>query len=349
MTNILSKNPLTQTIVDGNASDDLLDMLINKQLPFTEEEYLESLVFILKNEKYKLKAIGMLKEIGENSKASYVEKLKANHRVAFFIILDALNKGSLQIITKAVRNQGLPYEFLLKIAEKGNTQMLEVLKDNQVKLIAYPEIMDEIEKNPAINMFILGRIKEIREFYLEKNEVEEIPQELVMEDVKELLSQESPDSDEDEDDEELLGDDVEEKALNALQQINCMSISERIKLALTGSKTQRMILIKDANKMVALAVLESPKISTNEISLLAKNKSVSMEIMAIICRNREWIKNYSIMIELVRNPKTPVKNALAFVKKLHIKDLQSVGRDRNAPPVVRTLATNFFNKKSGIK
>ncbi|MCP4214283.1 MAG: hypothetical protein GY765_06485, partial [bacterium] len=204
MTNILSKNPLTQTIVDGNASDDLLDMLINKQLPFTEEEYLESLVFILKNEKYKLKAIGMLKEIGENSKASYVEKLKANHRVAFFIILDALNKGSLQIITKAVRNQGLPYEFLLKIAEKGNTQMLEVLKDNQVKLIAYPEIMDEIEKNPAINMFILGRIKEIREFYLEKNEVEEIPQELVMEDVKELLSQESPDSDEDEDDEELL-------------------------------------------------------------------------------------------------------------------------------------------------
>ena len=142
---------------------------------------------------------------------------------------------------------------------------------------------------------------------------------------------------------------VEEKTLNALQQINAMNTAERIKLALTGSKTQRMILIKDANKMVSSAVLESPKIGLDEISLLAKNKSLAGDLIAKISRKRDWTKNYSIIIELVQNPKTPVKDALGFVKKLHIRDLQLFSRDKNINPVVRTLAMNYFKQKSGIK
>jgi hypothetical protein len=51
---------------------------------------------------------------------------------------------------------------------------------------------------------------------------------------------------------------------------------------------------------------------------------------------------------LVHNPKTPVKDALSFVKKLHIRDLQSVSRDKNINPVVRQLAINFYKQKTGI-
>jgi hypothetical protein len=362
MTKIVSKNVLVHKIAEGNAPADLIDMLLQKTLPFTEEEYLEGLVFVLKDENAKVKAVSQLKGISESVKATYIERPEANHRVAFFLLLEALNRKSMPIISKIVRNQALPYQFLLKIAEQGAAPMLEVLLDNQIKMIAYPEILDEIERNPQATNFIKGKIKEFRQFYLEEVEAEEIKEEEVMEDVRELLVQqheqkgkeaviiEEEAEGEEEEEEGLLDlEEAEQKALTTLQEINAMSISERIKLALTGSKTQRMILVKDANKMVALAVLESPKIGVDEVSLLARNKSVAGEIISNISKRREWTKNYAIILELVHNPKTPIKDALSFVKKLHMRDLQLMSRDKNVNPVVRQLAMNYFNTKSGIK
>ena len=49
------------------------------------------------------------------------------------------------------------------------------------------------------------------------------------------------------------------------------------------------------------------------------------------------------------NPKTPVKDALGYVKKLHLKELHLISRDKNVNPVVRRLAINFYKEKTGIK
>lgn len=364
MINIISKNPLVKKIVDGTAGQDLIDMLLDRQLPFTEEEYLESLVFALKDETIRDRASGRLKEIPENVKTAYVEKLEANHRVAYFIILEALSRKNQFIIAKAIRNQALPFEFLLKIAAQGDVHMLEALLDNQIKLIAYPEILDEMEKNAQATNFIKGKIKEFREYYLAL-EAEEIPAEEVLEEVKEIMIQEQAEQaaqaeqqeaakegaeeGEDEEGRPLEMDKVEHKALTVLQEINKMTISERVKLALAGSKTQRMILIKDANKMVSMAVLESPKIGIDEVLLLARDRSVAGEIIARVSQRRDWTKNYNVILELVQNPKTPIKDALSFVKQLHIRDLQLLSRDKNINPTVRQLAINYHREKSSAK
>lgn len=355
MINIISKNPLVKKIVDGTAGQDLIDMLLDKQLPFTEEEYLEVLVFLLKDEILRDRASVRLKEIPDNVKTAYIEKPEANHRVAYYIIIEALSKKNRSIITRAILNQALPYEFLLKIAAYGDAHILEALLDNQIKLIAYPEILDEIEKNPQATSFIKGKIKEFREFYLAM-EAEEIPAEEVLEEVKEIIVQEQQEaakekSGEGEAEKEEEGlqaiEQVGKKALNTLQEINNMNIAERIKLALAGSKTQRMILIKDANKMVSMAVLESPKIGIDEVLLLARDKSVAGEIIARVSQRRDWTKNYNVILELVQNPKTPIKDALSFVKQLHIRDLQLLSRDKNVNPTVRQLALNYHREKSG--
>ena len=354
---MIYKNPLVKKIIEGEAKEDLIHLLFRKELPFTEEEYLESLVYLLRleDESLKNKAFSQLKEISDSVKATYVEKAEANHRVAYFIIQEALGQKNLPTIATAIRNQALPYEFLLTIAGKGNTSMLEVLLDNQIKLIAYPEILDEMGKNPEATPFIKGKIKEIREFYLENPEVEEIQEEAVMEDVKEILTMEQEQEKEKETEKEedaLVVLDLQEvvkKAKTTLQEINALPISERIKLALTGERTQRMILVKDPNKMVSLAVLESPKISMDEIALLARNKSLPGELIAKISKKRDWTKNYIIIHELVQNPKTPVKDALSFIKKLYLKDLQTISRDKNINPVVRNLAANYYRQKSGVK
>lgn len=356
MINLVTKNPIIKKIVEGEANDEVLEMAVAKTLPFTDEEYLESLVFVLKHDKFKSRAMDKLKEIPEPTKLTYVEKRKANHRVAYFVLLEAVNWKKANLVAKIIKNQSLPHEFLLKIAEKGDETMLEMLLDNQIKLIAYPEIMDKMETNPDITRYIEGRIKEVRDYYLRQEPAEAIEAEDVIDDVKELAAMEQEGKKEEKtDEEESTGEEdedldiesleIEQKTLTLLQEINSMNISERIKLALTGSKTHRLILIKDPNKMIANAVVESPKISTDEVLLLARNKSIATDIIGKIARNREWVKNYPVMHELVQNPKTPIQEALGFVKKLYMKDLRMVTRNKNVNPVVRQLALKFLETK----
>ena len=99
-----------------------------------------------------------------------------------------------------------------------------------------------------------------------------------------------------------------------------MSVSERVRLALTGTKTERLVLIKDPNKMVQTAVLDSPKMADDEVLIHIRNLSLSSEIIGRIANNRDWTKNYNIIIGLVQNPKTPVNRAISFIKLLHDRD-----------------------------
>ncbi|MGE5344277.1 MAG: hypothetical protein ACM3SY_22650 [Candidatus Omnitrophota bacterium] len=348
MVQLVSHNPIIKKIAEGSAKEDIFDLLIARQLPFTEEEYLEAFVLILKNDAYKAKALEHLKQITESIKFSYIEKHTANPRVAFFVLLEALQTKNTRIIARMIRNQMFPSDFLLKIAEKGNAPMLEALLDNQIKLIAYPEIMDIMEKNPEASAFIKIKIKETRDYYLNKENVNPIAEADVLEDIKKMLAldQKKPDEPSEETQEQESDDSsLEKKTLTTLQEINAMSISERIKLAMSGTRTHRMILIKDSNKMVSLAVVESPKLTADEVMLIARNKSIPGDVIEKISRNREWTKNYTIITELVQNPKTPLKDALSFIGRLHIQDLKLLGRDKNVNPVVRQAAFQRFSQK----
>ncbi len=346
---LISKNPLVRKIVEGDFTNDLVEMLLNKQLPFTDLDYLESLVYLLKDEGYKRKAIAILKDISNTVKSDYMEKKGINQRVAFYLLIEALSKNNIDIIVKVVNNQYLDVDFLKKIAENGNSEMLEILFENQIKLIAYPEILDIAEKNPNLTQYLKGRISEIRDYYLTKKDVEEISEEDVFECVEEIVDDEeiveNIEESVDEVSDEVKKKEKKKKAKSILEAINSMDISERVKLALTGTKSERMILVKDPNKMVASAVIESPKITEDEVLQLAKNKGIAVEIISKISSNREWVKNYSIMLALAQNPKTPVKDALGFVKKLHDRDLKNLSRDRNVNPVVRQLAINYMSQK----
>ena len=352
MTNIVSKNPLVIKIIEGDHSPEVLEMLFARELPFTEEEYLECLVFFLNDQQRKADAMKMLREVAESAKSSYVDRSNANHKTAYYVLLEALNFKNETIVGKIIRNQLFPPEFLYKIAENGTFTMLERLLENQIKLIAYPEILDKMDNNPEADNFIKGKTKEIRDYYLADQSKPEISSEDVMRDLKELAEksekkQESSEDSGEEQDESLEVE--EEKTLTTLQRISEMSVSERIKLALTGARADRMILIRDPNKMVSLAVIHSPKLTMDEVSLVVKNRSLSLELITEITKNREWTKNYSIILELSHNPKTPIKNVLAYLNRLYARDLKSLTRDKNVSPVVRKMAQKLQRDKEGGK
>jgi hypothetical protein len=126
--------------------------------------------------------------------------------------------------------------------------------------------------------------------------------------------------------------------------ISALPILDRLKLATKGSREQRAVLIRDPNKVVAIAVLSSPKLSESEVESFTKMGNVSEEVLRIIGHNRSWTKNYSIMLGLVRNAKTPPAISMTLLGRLVERDIKLVSMDRNVPEALRIAARKYLVK-----
>ena len=72
-----------------------------------------------------------------------------------------------------------------------------------------------------------------------------------------------------------------------------MSPAQKIKLALTGAKDARGMLIRESSKIIALSVLANPRITTGEVEFFAKSSNLSEDVIRKIGGNAEWTrKNY---------------------------------------------------------
>lgn len=132
--------------------------------------------------------------------------------------------------------------------------------------------------------------------------------------------------------------DPEHKALSSL------SVLERMKLAMKGTREQRAVLVRDSNKLVSAAVLSSPKVNEAEIEAFTKMGNVGEDVLRIIGSNRGWTKNYGVILGLCKHPKTPPAIAMSFVQRLNEKDLKGLATDRNAKDGLRLLAKKMLSK-----
>lgn len=146
--------------------------------------------------------------------------------------------------------------------------------------------------------------------------------------------------------EDEAGDEDGEEFLSKYKLAQAMGIGEKIKMALTGDKEWRKILIKDANKLVSSGVIKNPRITDAEVLNIIKSGSVNDEVMRLICANKEWVKNYPIRKALIENPKTPLANALRYLGTMNEKDVANYAKSRNISSVIATQAKRLLlNKK----
>jgi hypothetical protein len=122
------------------------------------------------------------------------------------------------------------------------------------------------------------------------------------------------------------------------QQLATMTFPQRLKAAMKGSKEMRSILVRDPNKMIAAAVMSSPKLTEQEVENIARTASVSEDVLRIIGANRAWMKNYKVMSGLTRNPKTPIALSMGLIQRLNDRDVNQLAMDRNVPEVLRVAA-----------
>jgi hypothetical protein len=132
---------------------------------------------------------------------------------------------------------------------------------------------------------------------------------------------------------------------SALQKISKLDIKGRIQLAMKGTKEERSLLIRDGTKIVALAVLESPKVSDGEVEKFAGQKNVLEAVLRGIPMKRRFAKNYAIVRALVFNPRTPLDLALGLMKNILVGDLRNLSNNKEVSDTVRKLATKMFKQK----
>jgi len=139
------------------------------------------------------------------------------------------------------------------------------------------------------------------------------------------------------------------KVLNVIAMVQKMTNPQKIKLALTGGKEARGLLVRESNKQIATAVLENPRITDGEIDFFAKSTNLSEDIMRKIGSNSEWTKRYSVAQALVNNPKCPPGIAVGFVVRMNDKDLSLLEKSRNVSEAVRSAARGLVARKKAGK
>jgi hypothetical protein len=117
-----------------------------------------------------------------------------------------------------------------------------------------------------------------------------------------------------------------------------MSVMERMKVAMRGTREQRSALVRDPNRLVSASVLSSPKLMDSEIESFARMTNVSEEVLRVIGTNRQWTKSYGVVAGLVRNPKTPLAISMNLLQRVNDRDIKMLALDRNVPEPLRLAA-----------
>src|SRR6266849_5255841 len=108
-------------------------------------------------------------------------------------------------------------------------------------------------------------------------------------------------------------------------------------------------LEENAAELVAVAVLESPKVSDGEVEKFALQKNVLESVLRAIPLKRRFAKNYNIMRNLVYNPRTPLDLSLGLVKNLLIHDLKNLSGNKEVSDTIRKVALRMYRQKAEKK
>lgn len=136
------------------------------------------------------------------------------------------------------------------------------------------------------------------------------------------------------------------EAVSIYERLAKMDVAGKVKAALLGTREEREILIRESNRLVFMAVLQSPKLTLQEVEKIANMKNISDEILRMIAEKREWVSNYPVILALVRNPRTPIPSAIKFIPRLQDRDLRFLAKDKTVPEPVRKMAKQLAIAKN---
>jgi hypothetical protein len=285
-------------------------------------------------------------------------------------------------------NNTVPDVIVRSMAATESGPLLDIILNNQVRLLRDQQILLALETNPYLNFDQKRRIEEFKtEFFYKKQieaheefvEEEEAVEEEVVEEVPlasldDLLAQ-IPNLDAEAQriiaqidsepsilptDEEVQSQlqnifsseeisDISPETLTTYQRVLHMSHPEKVRVALLGGKEERTLLIRDPSRQIASLVLRNPKLTDSEMDAFAQMRNLDGQVLREMAENRSFIKRYTVAHSLVKNPKVPSPTALNLLKLLRDMDLKNLERDRNIPELIRRQAKRIREQREVSK
>ena len=240
-----------------------------------------------------------------------------------------------RLIELVLQNPSTGSDTFLHCAKHCDGPILTMIAENSQRIADTPELIDVIINNAKADKslkFRLGWVDPEAEKELESSLTED------------SRSEDKPENDSDE---EFVGEVEEEEQghQSKYQQVLELGVAEKIKMAMTGDKEWRSLLLRDSNKLVSSAVLKNPRITEGEVLFVAKNKTASDELIRIILLNRDWLKSYEMKKTLMMHPRTPLNKALRFMSLLTAKDLKDVAKSKEISAVLVNNARRIILMK----
>ena len=239
------------------------------------------------------------------------------------------------------------------LAAQPFKQLVDIVSNNQERMLRAPEIVDALGSNPLTGRAVIDRIlaflgvqpkasddEATANDEISDSEAEAALRAILGDELGQFARELVKESEE--------GADLETVENNLFALIQQMSVFQKIKLARMGNKEARSLLMRDRNKIVAMAAITSPKITDNEVTRIAQSRNVCDDVLRVVANNRDWTKGYQVKLALVTNPRCPQAAALKFINYLQDKDLRHMMRSKDVPSVISTHARRILTKKGKV-
>ena len=259
------------------------------------------------------------------------------------------------VLAALAANQSVADATIAMIGARCSERITEIIAVNQQRLLRAPSIIQALYKNPSTRMSTADRLIELAARHgVELNGipmfeelVKAIRGQLIPEPTEEPLPSDlkfaaalQEDSDEDAIEQDTVEgtEETKESFLPLHTKIRDMSLPEKIRLSIIGDAAARSILLRDPNRVVAMAAISSPATSETEAKNAAQSREISEDVIRYIARKREWLRNYELKRALVNNPKTPLALSMTFLSHLRRNDLRALSRSRGIPSSLKQAA-----------
>jgi len=342
-------NPLVEQFRRGGVARDLRLMAAQGLLPLKPEDLVEMWTDLVKDPDEGVRKAAD-KSLSSFPAAELQPILKSRDTPAGVLSWAVTHRSEHELREVALQNTSLPDETIEALAPVLTQALAELVVINQTRLLRRTSLLVALETNAGLNNDQKRRLRELRDSFRIGQAEAVLP--------PAPAAPEAPPEPEPEPELAPLGDVfmTEDEAMvrylseeerqqtekvSAVQKIYRLDVKQKLTTALKGSREERAILIRDPNRLVAAAVLGSPRITEPEIEAISGMKSVSGEILKEIGGHREWTKRYAVCKNLVCNPRTPIGIALTLVPRLSPRDIKGIAVDRNVPEPVRKQAQKF--------
>ena len=250
--------------------------------------------------------------------------LRENPLQALFAYASKNFANNSSVAAAMIANRNCPAEYLVPLVAHLTAAQVQALVTELDRVSSSPVLLAAIEKSPHLTAEQKNTLRELRSTAVAGDS----------DSLNEAAAEAEPDAG---------------RRQTLLQQIAKMTVAQRVQFAMKGASDARRTLIRDSNKVVQRAVLQSPRLTDQEVESFAAMANLTDEILRLIAGNRAFRKNYVVVRNLMNNPKTPLDVTLHMLPLLNPLDLKRLSMNKNVPETLRTTANKLMRTRAEQK